>query len=241
MIYLLKLFSKRSTPFAFQRGQNYILLRSFLGTFCQTSLIQRKLLLLFFILTWALISVTGADVALSMCMYTDRRWITGGICRENTFKQVHTSNLAERLCKQLNNWARFKRVVSQNRSHGGGGGGGRGEEESRWPRADRLTGRERGVFSEGRGLVLLWLRRPLCHTAYQGSPKSQGLMVSMSPQSSSPALAYCHSCFLISQKQSSVTQTVYLACLPQPGKEKKRGAGGRTDTQARISAQNNPP
>lgn len=48
-------------------------------------------------------------------------------------------------------------------------------------------------------------------------------MVSMSPKSSSPALAYCHSCFLISQKQSSVTETVYLACLPQPGKEKKGG------------------
>lgn len=77
------------------------------------------------------------------------------------------------------------------------------------------------MFSEGRGLVLLWLRGPLCHTAYQGSPKSQGLMVSMSPQSSSPALAYCHSCFLISQTQSSVTQTVYLACLPQPGREKE--------------------
>lgn len=95
------------------------------------------------------------------------------------------------------------------------------EKESRWPSADRLRDWERGVFSEGRGLVLLWLRGLLCHTAYQGSPKSQGLMVSMSPQSSSPALAYCHSCFLISQMQSSVTQTVYLACLPQPGREKE--------------------
>lgn len=46
-------------------------------------------------------------------------------------------------------------------------------------------------------------------------------MVSVSPQSSSPAPAYCHSCFLISQTQSSVTQTVYLACLPQPGREKE--------------------
>lgn len=98
----------------------------------------------------------------------------------------------------------------------------RREKESRWPSADRLGDWKRGVFSEGRGLVLLWLQGPLCHTAYQGSPKSQGLMVSMSPQSSSPALAYCHSCFLISQTQSSVTQTVYLVCLPQPGREKER-------------------
>lgn len=59
--------------------------------------------------------------------------------------------------------------------------------ESRWPSADRLRDWERGVFSEGQGLALLWLRGPLCHTAYQGSPKSRGLMVSVSPQSSSPS------------------------------------------------------
>lgn len=106
------------------------------------------------------------------------------------------------------------------------GGGGR-ERVSRWPSADRLRGWERGELSEGRGLVLLWLRGQPGRMVYRGSPKSRGLMVSVSPQPSSPARAYCHCCFLISQAQSSVTRTVYLACLPQPGREKD-GRGRQT-------------
>lgn len=155
-----------------------------------------------------------------MCIYTDCMWITRGICLENTLTHLQPG----RVFVLVNTWiiepdsntpSLQKESCRRRRRRR------KREKESRWPSADRLRDWERGVFSEGRGLVLLWLRGPLCHTAYQGSPKSQGLMVSVSPQSSSPALAYCHSCFLISQTQSSVTQTVYLACLPQPGREKE--------------------
>lgn len=110
----------------------------------------------------------------------------------------------------------------------------RKKKKSRWPGADRLRHRERGAFSEGRGLALLWPWRLLCH---RGPQRDRFLWCQCPPpdttpphpQSSSPTLAHCHSpLFLISQKQSSVTQTVYLACLPQPGKEKRGGWGGQT-------------
>lgn len=56
----------------------------------------------------------------------------------------------------------------------------------------------------------------------RGPQRARVLWCQCPPSPHPPALAYCDSCFLISQTQSSVTQTVYLACLPQPRREKER-------------------
>lgn len=67
------------------------------------------------------------------------------------------------------------------RKESGGGG-------SRWFGADALQHWQKGVFSEGRRLVLLWLRWPLCRTAYQRSPKSQGSFGDSVPTTTTPCI-----------------------------------------------------
>lgn len=58
-------------------------------------------------------------------------------------------------------------------------------------------------------------------------PRRAAVLWCQCPRSPRPtALLHCDPCFLISQMQSSVTQIVYLACLPQPGGGKERAVGG---------------
>ena len=101
-------------------------------------------------------------------MYLHRLYVNhkGNMSWINSLSRTHTHLQPGRVFVHVNTWTTEPDSNKESWMREG-----RREEQSRWPSADRLRDWERGVFSEGRGLVLLLLRGPRCQNGVAGVPK----------------------------------------------------------------------